>query len=151
MEFVLVRHGQPAWATPDDAAGNRLQGPALQQAVSGKRLTYVRESLRTSGVWVSNTRELRADGSFAYVCEFSRNPSGPWRPCSSFGSQKNQATGNKDVGVWSIKNNTLCMTGAAFGESSESCFAIQRQGTAFAAKRMSGPPAVCIEGSITLQ
>ena len=59
------------------AAGNRLQGPALQQAVSGKRLTYVRESLRTSGVWVSNTRELRADGSFAYVCEFSRNPSGP--------------------------------------------------------------------------
>jgi len=133
------------------AAGNRLQGPALQQAVAGRRLGYVRESLRTAGVWVSNTRELRGDGSFAYVCQFSRNPSGPWQPCSSFGSRSNQASGNKDVGVWSIKNNALCMTGAAFGESSESCFAIHRQGAAFAARRLSGPPSVCIEGGITLQ
>ena len=43
------------------------------------------------------------------------------------------------------------MTGASFGESSDSCFAIHRQGAAVAAKRVSGPPAVCIEGGITLQ
>jgi len=133
------------------AAGNRISGPALQQTLAGKRLGYLRESLRTSGVWVNNTRELRADGSFAYTCEFSRSPSGPWRPCTSFGSTTNQATGARDVGVWTVKNNALCMTGAAFGESAEACFALHRQGTAVAAKRVSGPVSVCIEGGITLQ
>lgn len=132
-------------------AGNRLTGPAVQQVLVGKRLGYVRESLRTSGVWVNNTREIRADGSFAYTCEFSRSPSGPWRPCSSFGSTTNQATGAKDVGVWSVKNNALCMIGAAFGETAEACFAVHRQGAAVAAKRLSGPSSVCIEGGITLQ
>lgn len=145
---ALCKDGAPPF---NAAAGNRLQGPALQQALAGKRLGYVRESLRTAGVWVNNTRELRADGSFAYTCEFSRSQSGPWRPCSSFGSTTNQASGARDVGVWSVKNNTLCMTGAAFGESSEACFAIHRQGAAVAAKRVSGPPSVCIEGAITLQ
>ncbi len=145
---ALCKDGAPPFAT---AAGNRLQGPALQQALAGKRLGYVRESLRTAGVWVNNTRELRGDGSFAYTCEFSRNPSGPWQPCTSFGSTTKQAAGAKDVGVWNVKNNALCMTGAAFGESSEACFAIHRQGTAVAAKRVSGPPSVCIEGAITLQ
>lgn len=135
----------------DAAAGNRLSGPALQQALAGKKLVYVRESLRTAGVWLNNTRELRPDGSFAYTCEFSRNQSGPWSPCTSFGSTTKQASGAKDVGVWSIKNNTICMTGAAFGESSDSCFAIHRQGSAVAAKRVSGPASVCIEGGITLQ
>ncbi|MGH7005218.1 MAG: hypothetical protein ACREIP_14840, partial [Alphaproteobacteria bacterium] len=139
-------------ALPFDAtAGNRLSGTPLQQALAGKKLGYLRESLRTSGVWVNNARELRTDGSLVYTCEFSRSPSGPWSPCTSFGSTTKQASGARDVGVWSVKNNALCMTGAAFGESSESCFAIHRQGSAVAAKRVSGPQSVCIEGAITLQ
>ena len=145
---ALCKDGAPPF---EATAGNRLSGPALQQALTGKRLGYVRESLRTAGVWVNNSRDLQGDGSFAYSCGFSRNPSGPWQPCTSFGSTTRQAAGARDVGVWSIKNNALCMTGAAFGESSEACFAIHRQGAAVAAKRVSGPPSVCIEGTITLQ
>ena len=133
------------------AADNRLSGAALQQALAGRKLGYLLESLRTPGVWVNNARELRSDGSLVYTCEFSRSPSGPWSPCTSFGSTTKQAAGARDVGVWAIRNDTLCMTGAAFGESSESCFAIHRQGAATAAKRVSGPPSVCIEGAITLQ
>jgi hypothetical protein len=139
-------------AVPFEAsAANRLNGPALQQAVAGKRLGYVRESLRTQGVWVNNGRTLRTDGSMLYTCEFSRNQGGPWQPCTSFGSTAQQTKGSRDVGVWNIKDNALCMTGASFGESSTSCFAIHKQGAVFAAKRITGHPAVCIEGAITLQ
>ncbi|MCW5774679.1 MAG: hypothetical protein KIT16_23745 [Rhodospirillaceae bacterium] len=132
-------------------AANRIMGAALNQAVTGKRLGYVRESLRNPGVWVNNGRTLRPDGSMAYTCEFSRSPSGPWQPCTSFGSTTNQARGARDVGVWAVEGNALCMTGASFGETSRSCFSIHRQGGALAAKRLSGPAAVCIEGAVTLQ
>lgn len=109
-------------------ATNRLTGAALLQAVSGKRLVYIRESLRTPGAWVNNMRDYRADGSFVYICEFGRSADGPWRPCGSFGSVERRVAGARDVGVWSIKNDAVC-----------------------AAKRVSGPIAVCMPGAITLQ
>jgi hypothetical protein len=132
------------------SAGNQVRGAALQQAVAGKRLGYVRRSLRSEGVWVDNGRTLRADGSMAYSCGYSRSPGGPWQPCGSFGSTSRQARGARDIGVWALRSDRLCMTSATFGESSQSCFTIHRQGSAFAAKRVSGPAAVCIQGAITL-
>jgi hypothetical protein len=53
--------------------------------------------------------------------------------------------------VWSIKNDNLCSAKAAFGERTEDCFAIHRQGSAYAAKRVSGPVAACMQGEVTLQ
>ena len=132
-------------------AANRLMGAQLQQAVAGKRLGYLRESIRTPGVWVNNQRELRADGSMVYTCEYARSADGPWRPCTSIGSMERRAAGSRDVGVWSIKNNAVCATKSAFGEATEDCMAIHRQGAVFAARRISGPPSACVQGTITLQ
>ncbi|HEY7611208.1 MAG TPA: hypothetical protein VIF14_18425 [Alphaproteobacteria bacterium] len=128
-------------------AANRLAGAA----VSGKRFIYVRESLRTPGVWVKGTRELRADGSMRYTCEVSRSEAGPWRPCRSFGSVERQTAGSRDVGVWSIKNNAVCAAKASFGEQTEDCFALHRQGAIVAAMRVSGPRAACVQGTIILE
>lgn len=139
-------------AMPFEAtAANRLTGAQLQAAVAGKRLGYLRESLRNPGMLVNNMRDLRADGSFVYTCEFARSPDGPWRKCGSFGSVEKRVAGDRDVGVWSINNNAVCATKSAFGPGAEDCFAIHRQGTAVAAKRVSGPLAACVQGAITLQ
>jgi hypothetical protein len=132
-------------------AANQLTGAQLQQAVTGKRLGYVRESIRVPGVYASNTRELRADGSMIYTCTFSRSPNGPWSACKSYGSMKTRREGARDVGVWSIKNNAVCSVHASFGEKAENCVAIHRQGSVLAAVRVSGSRTACIPGTITLQ
>jgi len=132
-------------------AANQLTGAQLQQAVSGKRLGYMRESIRTPGVFVNNTRELRADGSMIYTCEYGRSPTGPWHACASYGSIQTRRAGARDVGVWSIKNNALCGTHASFGQGSEDCFTVHRQGTVVALKRVSGPLSACLAGAATLQ
>jgi len=131
-------------------AANQLTGPKLQQAVLGKRLGYVRESIRTPGIYVNNSRELRPDGSMVYVCRFARSASGPWRPCKSYGSIKTRREGSRDVGVWSIKNNAVCSVHASFGEKAENCVTIHRQGAVLAAVRTSGARTACIPGTITL-
>ena len=128
-----------------------MTGAQLQQAVAGKRLGYVRESLRTPGVFVNNTRELRSDGSMVYTCEYSRSPSGPWRVCSSYGSTTNRREGGRDVGVWSIKNDVLCSVHASFGQKNEDCITVHRQGSVLAAKRVFGSLTACMPGTITLQ
>jgi len=130
---------------------NRLAGAALQQALSGKRLAYVRESMKTSGIWFSLGREFRADGSSAHTCQAGRGPSGPWGACRQIGEEKVNVAGARDIGVWSVKDNALCVTSASFGERSTGCFAIHRQGQATAAKQLSGNRSFCIEGAITLQ
>jgi hypothetical protein len=132
-------------------AANRLTGAQLRAAVSGKRLGYVRESVRHPGVWVNNSRELRADGSMVYRCGYSRSQSGPWQPCPSYGSVEHQRAGARDVGVWRISGDAVCATHASFSKSSEDCFAIHRQGGRFAAKRVSGPVSACLQGEVTLQ
>ncbi len=132
-------------------AANRLTGATLQQAVVGKRLVYLRESLRTPGMWVRNIREHRGDGSFVYACEYGRKETGPWRPCASFGSQEKRVAGARDVGVWSVKNETVCSVKSAFGANTEDCFSLHRQGAVFAARRFSGPRSVCINGTITFE
>lgn len=137
----------PFEATP----ANRLAGAALQQAATGKTLVYIRESTRTPGAWIKGAREHRPDGSMIYTCDVGRSAKGPWRPCKSFGSVERQAAGGRDVGVWSIKRDALCSAKAAFGERSEDCFAIHRQGGVFAAKRVSGPLSACVQGTVTLQ
>ena len=130
---------------------NRLTGAALMQAISGKRLTYIRESIRTPGAWVNNMRDHRPDGSFVYLCEFGRSQDGPFRPCNSFGSVEKRVAGSRDVGVWSIRNEAVCSVKSGFGANTEDCVAIHRQGAVLAAVRMSGPRAVCINGTITLK
>jgi hypothetical protein len=132
-------------------AANRLTGATLQQAVTGKRLGYVRESIRVPGVIVSNTRELRADGSMVYTCTFARSQNGPWQPCKSYGSMKTRREGARDVGVWSIKNDAVCSVHAAFDEKAENCVAIHRQGPVLVAVRTGGSRTACIPGVITLQ
>ncbi|HEY7610004.1 MAG TPA: hypothetical protein VIF14_12285 [Alphaproteobacteria bacterium] len=131
--------------------GNRLTGPALQQALSGKTLGYVRESTRGGGIWFSLTREFRADGSAVHSCQAGRGPSGPWGACRRIGEEKVNVAGARDIGVWSVKDNGLCVESASFGQRSAGCFAIYRQGQAFAARQLSGNRSFCIEGTITLQ
>jgi hypothetical protein len=129
---------------------NRLKGPALQQALSGKRLLYVREGTR-AGLWFSLTRELRADGSAVHSCQAARSPGGPWAACRQVGEQRVNVSGARDIGVWNVKDNALCTESASFGQRSLGCFAIHRQGQATAAKQLSGNRSFCIEGAITLQ
>lgn len=131
-------------------AANRLTGPALQQALSGKRLLYVREGTR-AGLWFSLSRELRADGSTVHACEAARSPSGPWGACRRIGEEKVNVAGSRDVGVWTVKDNALCLESASFGRRSLGCFAIHRQGQALAAKQLTGNRSFCVEGPIALQ
>jgi len=131
-------------------AANKLTGTQLQQAVSGKKLVYLRKSLRFPGMMVNNTREHRPDGSMVYSCEYRRGDA-PWTPCKSIGSVEKRVAGSRDIGVWSIKNGNLCSAKAAFGEHTEDCFAIHRQGAVYAANRVSGPRAVCMQGTITFK
>jgi len=130
---------------------NRVTGAALQQLLAGKRLGYVRESNRGNGFWFNLTRELRADGSAVHSCLVSRSARGPWQPCRQVGEERVNVAGARDVGIWNVKANALCMTSASFGERSEGCFAIYRQGAAFAARQLTGNRSYCVEGAITLQ
>lgn len=131
-------------------AANKLAGAQLQQAIAGKTLVYLRKSLRYKGMLVNNMREHRPDGSMVYSCEYRRGDA-PWKPCTSIGSVEKRVAGSRDVGVWSIKNDNLCSAKAAFGERTEDCFAIHRQGAIYAAKRVSGPLAACMQGPITFK
>jgi hypothetical protein len=130
---------------------NRLTGPALQQAIAGKTLGYVRESTRGGGIWFSLTRQFGSDGSSVHSCQAGRGPSGPWGACRQIGEEKVNVTGARDIGVWSVKDNALCVESASFGVRSAGCFAIHRQGQTFAAKQLTGNRSYCIEGTITLQ
>jgi hypothetical protein len=130
---------------------NQLTGAQLQQAVTGKKLGYVRESIRVPGAFMNGTRELRADGSMAYTCQAGRSANGPWRPCKSYGSMQTRREGARDVGVWSIKNNAVCSVHASLGEKAENCVTIHRQGAVLVAARASGARTACIPGTITLQ
>lgn len=143
----FCKNGTLPFAASD---ANRLKGPALQQALSGKSLLYVREGTR-AGLWFSLTRELRADGSAVHSCQAARSPSGPWGACRQIGEEKVNVAGSRDIGVWSMKDNALCTESASFGQRSQGCFAIHRQGQATAAKQLSGNRSFCIEGAITLQ
>jgi hypothetical protein len=143
----FCRNGTLPFAAGEPA---RLTGPALQQALSGKRLGYVREGTKP-GLWFNLTRELRADGSSVHACQVARSSSGPWGACRQIGEEKVNVAGSRDIGVWSVKDNALCVESASFGERSRGCFAIYRQGQAFAAKQLSGNRSFCIEGAITLQ
>ena len=131
-------------------AANKLTGAQLQQAIVGKTLVYLRKSNRYPGMMVNNTREHRADGSMVYMCEYRRGD-GAWTPCRSFGSVEKRVAGHRDVGVWSIKDGNLCSAKSAFGERTEDCFSIHRQGGVYAAKRISGPRAACMQGTITFR
>lgn len=130
---------------------NRVAGAQLQPLISGKRLGYVREPNRGAGVWFNLTREFRADGSSVHGCLAGRSANGPWGPCRQVGEERVNVAGPRDVGVWSVKTNALYVVSASFGERSEGCFAIYRQGQAFAAKQLSGNRSFCVEGAITLQ
>lgn len=130
---------------------NQLTGAPLQQALTGKRLVYVRESARLPGVFTHASRELRADGSMVYTCQAGRSANGPWRPCRSYGSMQTRREGARDVGVWSIKGNAVCAVHASFGEKSENCVTIHRQGAVLVAARAAGARTACIPGVITLE
>ncbi len=133
------------------SAANQLKAGQLQQAVTGKRLVYVRESVRTPGIFVNNSREFRADGSMVYVCRYSRSPNGPWQECKSYGSLKTRREGSRDVGIWSIRNDAVCSMHASFNEKAENCITLHREGAVLAAVRSSGSRTACIPGIVTLQ
>lgn len=141
------RNGALPFAASD---ANRLADADLQQ-LAGKTVVYIRESTRTPGVYVNLTRELRADGSSVHGCQAGRSPDGPWRACTSIGSDKASVAGSRDVGIWSVRARSLCVASASFGERAEGCFAIHRQGQVYAARQISGSRTFCIEGTITLK
>jgi len=133
------------------SAANRVSGPALQQALTGKTLVYVRESTRGGGIWFNLTREMRNDGSSVHACQAGRGPSGPWGACRQIGEEKVNIAGPRDIGTWKVQDNALCVESASFGARSAGCFTIHREGQAFAAKQLSGNRSFCIEGAITLR
>lgn len=143
----FCKNGALPFAASD---ANRLTGPALRQALSGKRLLYVREGTR-AGLWFSLTRELRADGSAVHSCQAARSPNGPWGACRQIGEERVNVAGPRDIGVWNVQDNAFCTESASFGQRSAGCFSIHRQGQAFAAKQLSGNRSFCIEGAVTLQ
>ena len=130
---------------------NRLSDAEIQQVFAGKKLGYVREATKTPGLYIKAARELRADGSVNHVCTLGRGTSGPWRPCPKIGDEKTSIAGGRDAGVWSVRDRALCTRSASFGEASQGCFAIYRQGPVLAAKQISGPRTYCIEGAVTAQ
>lgn len=130
---------------------NRLSDAAIQQLFAGKKLAYVREATKTPGLYISATRELRADGSVKHVCTLGRGTDGPWRPCPKIGDERTSIAGGRDVGVWSVRNGSLCTASASFSQRAEACFAIYRQGQALAARQVSGPRTFCIEGAVAAQ
>lgn len=144
----FCKNGALPFAASD---ANRVTGPALSQALSGKRLVYVRESNKTAGIWFNLGREFRGDGSSIHSCQAGRGPSGPWGACRQIGEEKVNVTGARDVGVWNVKGNAFCFTSASFGERSTGCFTLHRQGQALAARQISGNRSFCVEGAITLQ
>jgi len=144
----FCKNGALPFAATD---ANRLTGAALQQAVSGKRLVYVRESTKTPGIWFNLGREFRSDGSSIHSCQAGRGPSGPWGACRQIGEEKVNVAGSRDVGVWNIKDNAFCVTSASFGDRSTGCFTVHRQGQALAARQISGNRSFCVEGGIALQ
>jgi hypothetical protein len=143
----FCRNGALPFAASD---ATRLTGAALQQALAGKTLGYVREGTK-AGLWFSLRRELRADGSAAHSCQAARGPSGPWAPCRQIGEERVNVAGSRDIGVWTVKDNALCVESASMGQRSQGCFAIHRQGQATAARQLSGNRSFCIEGAVTLQ
>ncbi len=140
----LCRDIEPGFATTE---ANRLTGDRLREALSGKTLVYTRPFTTQAG-FAKNSRELRPDGSSVYSCEAAAAEQGPWRPCQRFGSQRQNVSGARDAAVWSIKDRVLCVASAAFG--AEACFSIHQQGSAYAARRVSGAPGICMQGPITL-
>lgn len=140
------RYEAPPFAASD---ANRLSDTALKQLLTGKTFVYVREHAVKAGTYVRLSRELRSDGSFASTCESSGSREGGWKPCTSYGGAKQRVAGARDVGVWRIENRALCYIQAAF--KNDVCFAIHRQGSALAAKNISGPRTNCSEGPVTVQ
>jgi hypothetical protein len=128
---------------------NRLGDAQIRDLFIGKKLGYIRESTRTPGIYINATRELRADGSVEHHCSAGRGPNGPWKACAELGSDRQAIKGSRDVGVWRIANRALCVASASFGERSEGCFSIHREGTTLAAKQTGGPRSHCIEGVVT--
>lgn len=130
---------------------NRLSDADIHKTLAGKRLVYVRETIKPPGQYINSYRELRSDGSVAHQCRNGPSAAGPWRPCGAIGSEKKSIAGARDVGVWSVNGRMLCTTPAAFGPRAEGCFAIHRQGQILAAKQMTGSRTYCIEGAITAE
>ena len=128
---------------------NRLSTDQLKQLLTGKTLSYVREDTRNKGVYVKLSRELRADGSFVSICEFSRSREGGWKPCQNYGSDGAVVPGHRDVGVWRIADRNFCFDHSAFKQGV--CFAIHRQGAVLAARITSGPRTYCGEGAVVVQ
>jgi hypothetical protein len=164
---VLILAGWPVAAEADDndpaawcknggipfdaTDANRLSDAEIRRVFSGKRLGYIRETIKPPGQYLNAYRELRSDGSVAHVCQNGPTANGPWRLCKLIGSEQKSVAGARDVGVWNIKNRTLCTTPAAFGPRAEVCFAIHRQGETLAARQVSGPRTYCIQGVVTAQ
>ncbi len=130
---------------------NRLGDAQLRETFTDKKLGYIRASTRSPGVFINATRELRADGSLVHNCTVGRGQTGPWKPCVDIGSDKAAIKGSRDVGVWRIANRALCVSSASFGDKSEGCFSIHREGATLAARQLTGSRTYCIEGRVTAQ
>jgi hypothetical protein len=126
---------------------NRLDDRELIRSFTGRRMIIVREHI-SPGRYIRGARVMRADGSFSWFCETGRSRIGPWSPCAQVGFEDFRIEGNREIGIWTVRAKTVCMTTSR--STFSACFAIHREGSQLYARKTSGTPA-CTEGSVTIE
>ena len=138
----------PAFALSES---NRLRGADLLTLVSGNTMTYVRRSLvnQAQNRYLKLRRLFRTDGSMLFTCEMGPSPGGPWRSCRQVATPRTKIEGNREVGVWHVRAESLCFQFVTVGSREPVCFAIHRAGTRYFAKTTRAV-LNCVEGDVAI-
>lgn len=131
------------------AQSKPLNGAQIDRAFRGKAVTIVRQHVEHAQIYVRVRREFRVDGSMAFACQIGDSPAGPWEQCARIGTLERGETGHRDIGVWTVTGNRLCIS-QTFGGGITSCFEVYRSGTTLYAVQASGTGS-CFAGDIALE
>jgi hypothetical protein len=131
------------------AQSKLLKGAEVDRAFRGKAVTIVRQHVEHAQIYVRVRREFRVDGSMAFACQIGDSPAGPWEQCARIGTLERGETGHRDIGVWTVTGNRLCIS-QTFGGGITSCFEVYRSGTALYAVQVSGTGS-CFAGDLGLE
>ena len=130
---------------------NRLRGAELLALVSGNAMTYVRKSLRNPAQYryLRLRRDFRPDGSMLLTCETGPSAGGPWEPCRQIATPRTKIEGSREVGVWRVEAESLCLQFVSVGSREPLCFRIHRGAGRYYAKATHAIPN-CVEGDVVI-
>ncbi|HEY7609193.1 MAG TPA: hypothetical protein VIF14_08170 [Alphaproteobacteria bacterium] len=131
--------------------GNRLRGAELVALLSGKAMTYFRKSKVNRGQnrYLKLHRQFRPDGSSLFTCEMGPSLNGPWRPCRRIATARSSVEGNREIGVWETREESVCFKFVSLGSGTPLCFAIHREAGRFYAK-VTRSVGNCVEGDFAI-